>query len=319
VSAILFELETNMSSHHLKPFSVVAAVIWLTGAAVAQTHVPPAASADLLRGVDFSKAKPVDEEYRKQFVACDGDAPGEVGKNKFRGFTLSGNYRCSTDPSRIKVLLKLADGAIYWESKMALDVDGSWAAWSGTKWTNSQGQVIKTTDLCGTSLKWGPVPGGNDCKHPEAQVDPDRFPFVVIPTNGIKKITGDAHTKLGAEFRDKTGLDMRDIGVAILKGKWTPVFIADGGPFMRLGEGSPRVFEAFGESRCKKWSGDGKRCVGPGGTVYPYRNFGVSKDVVFILYPKSGKADMTLDNAIARICDFAREKLGLTGSPNCPG
>jgi len=28
---------------------------------------------------------------------------------------------------------------------------------------------------------------------------------------------------------------------------------------------------------------------------------------------------MTPDNAIARICDFAKEKLGLTGSPNCPG
>lgn len=72
----------------------------------------------MLKGVDFSKAKPLDEDYRKQFVACDGDAPVHAGKDKFRGFALSGNYRCSTDPSRVKALLQLADGAIYWESRV---------------------------------------------------------------------------------------------------------------------------------------------------------------------------------------------------------
>jgi len=138
------------------------------------------------------------------------------------------------------------------------------------------------------------------------------------PTNGIKSITGAQHKVVGAEFHDKTGLGMRDMGVVILGNKWTPAFIADGGPFMRLGEGSPRVFEALEQTRCRQWSPDGMRCVGPGGTAYPYKNFGVSKDVIFILYLGSGKPDMTPDNAIATICAFAKTKLGLTGSPNCP-
>lgn len=46
---------------------------------------------------------------------------------------------------------------------------------------------------------------------------------------------------------------MGNMGIVIYRDKWTPAFIADGGPFMRLGEGSSKVFEVLGETRCKKW------------------------------------------------------------------
>ena len=88
--------------------------------------------------------------------------------------------------------------------------------------------------------------------------------------------------------------------------------------FMRLGEGSTRVFEGVGPSRCKGWNADKSRCVGDVPGKYPYRNFGIQKDVVFIIYPGSAKADIAPGNAIAAICAFAKEKLGLTGSSNCP-
>lgn len=55
------------------------------------------AAAPLLKNVDFANAKPKNEDYRNEFVRCDGDAPGKVGIGTFRGFPLSGNYRCSTD------------------------------------------------------------------------------------------------------------------------------------------------------------------------------------------------------------------------------
>jgi hypothetical protein len=243
------------------------------------------------------------------------------GVNTFRGFKLTGVYRCSRDPSGVRALLKLPDGGIYWESKMSLDVDGSFAATSGRIWRDPFGKVMSSTDQCGTSLKWKVVPAGEDCKHPKAQVDPDRLPFVGIPMDGVSQITGDKAKEIGAEFATKTALVMRDMGVAILGNRWTPVFIADGGPFMRLGEGSTRVFKALSnpqEDRCRKWSQDGNRCVGPGGDAYPYRNFSQTGRVVYILYPHSGKEDLNPDNAIARICAFAKDKLGLTGSSNCP-
>lgn len=296
----------------------VAIALW-AAAAAQEPYKPPPQSGTLLKKVDFAKAKPLDEGYRNEFVRCDGDAPGKAGKDTFRGHALKAPYLCSEDKSRVKALLVLADGAIYWDSKMALDVDGSWAAWSGKKWVNAKGKVIKTTDLCGTSLKWKTVPKGKtDCQFPEAQVDPDIFPYVVIPTSGVEKLTKDAHKQLGAEFRSITKLKMRDMGVVIYGDKWSPAFIADGGPFMRLGEASARVFKNLGEDRCRKWSSDGKRCVGPDGKLYPYVNAGVDERVIFILYPGSGKAEMTADNALATICQFAKEKLELTGSSSCP-
>ena len=110
---------------------------------------------------------------------------------------------------------------------------------------------------------------------------------------------------------------MKDMGVVIYRDKWSPVFIADGGPFMRLGEGSARLFETLDESRCKKWNSDGTRCVGPGDSEYPYRNFGLSSKVIFIIYPGSRSATLSPETAIAEICAFAERKLGLTGSTVC--
>src|SRR5262245_50960994 len=89
------------------------------------TSAAPANAAALLSGIDFAAARPVDEDYRGQFVACDGEE-SNAGKDFFRGHSVtrpgvSSNeqyYLCSGDPSRVEALLKLSDGAILWESKM---------------------------------------------------------------------------------------------------------------------------------------------------------------------------------------------------------
>jgi hypothetical protein len=282
-------------------------------------HTPPARSAALLSGVDFAAAAPLNEDYRMQFVGCDGEAlgsnaPDGAGKDMFRGHSLRREgrpddqqyYLCSRDPSRVAALLRLSDGAVYWESKMALDVDGAWAAWNG---------IPGATDQKETSLQWPDVAD----KHSQAaQVNPDAYPFVVMPVAGLKALTGDAAKTLGAEFAKQTGLGMGDMGVVIYADQWTPVFIADGGPFMKLGEASSRVFESIGRSRCKGWDTARLHCIGSVAGKYPYRNFGLSRDVVFILYPGSARRDMTAASAIATICDFAQQRLGLTGSATCP-
>jgi hypothetical protein len=265
----------------------------------AADYVPPAASAALLKGIDFKKAVPVDEAYRAEFANCDKN-------NKFRGVDLTGDYRCKkmnaagkdiSDPNRAEALLRLANGAIYWHSKMALDVDGSWAAWNGLGDHTTQKR---------TSFHWSDQA---DPKSQAAQADPDQFPFIVIPTDGIKAMTHERAKELGAEFADKTGLAIGDLGVVIYKGTWTPAFVADGGPFMRLGEASSLVFKLVGQDRCRKWSEDKKHCVGPGNNAEPYRDFSVGKDVIFIVFPKSGVANMTAGNAIATICQHAKDKL----------
>lgn len=280
----------------------------------ASAYDPPASSQPLLRAVDFSAAAPLDEDYRLQFAACDRGVAGVGAKDSFRGHSLrlpgkpesQQYYLCSRDPSNVEALLKLKDGGVFWHSKMALDVDGAWAAWNG---------VPGATDLKETSYKW---PGVADTASRAAQIDPDRIPFVVMPTAGLARLTGAASGALGREFADKTGLRLGDMGVVVYRDRWTPVLIGDGGPFMRLGEGSSRVFEAIGESRCRRWSADGLTCVGMGGGAYPYRNSGLGRNVLFIVYPNSRAHDITAQNALGKLCAFAKAKLGLSGGDMCP-
>ncbi len=252
---------------HIRVFvcaRLLASLAFATLASQGLAYDPPETSADLLTGVDFSAAVPLDESYRREFVACDGGNAGQGEKDHFLGFDLKlpnvpaskQYYLCSRDPSNVKALLRLTDGAIYWHSKMALDVDGSWAAWNG---------LPGATDLKETSYKW---PGSPNSSAQSAQIDPDRIPYIVMPRSGVSKITGSKSGEMGRMFAAKTGLRLGDMGVVVYKDHWTPVLIGDGGPFMRLGEGSSRVFEAIGESRCKKWSDDGQTCIGPG-NVYP--------------------------------------------------
>jgi hypothetical protein len=280
----------------------------------ALAYDPPASSKPLLKGVDFTAAGALDEEYRLQFVACDRGMAGVGPKDHFRGkkLRLAGKpekkqyYLCSRDPSNVEALLTLKDGGVFWHSKMALDVDGSWAAWNG---------IPGATDSTETSYKWPGVAGSGSHA---AQIDPDRIPFVVMPMNGLEKLTGAASSALGMEFAEKTRLTLGDMGVVIYRDSWTPVLIGDGGPFMRLGEGSSRVFEAIGQKVCKQWSADGLTCVGTGHKAYPYENSGLDRDVLFVLYPNSSASDITPQNAVSKMCAFAKAKLGLSGGGACP-
>lgn len=283
------------------------------GAPFAGAYTAPEASQRLL-AEHLAESRPLNEDYRLQLVACDRGVQGVGAKDHFRGHSLRLRntpenrqyYLCSRDPSNVSALLKLRDGAVYWDSKMALDVDGSWAAWNG---------VPGATDQKETSYKWRNV---SDKRSRAAQVDPDRIPFVVMPTDGLRRITGNASARLGKEFATQTGIRLGDMGVVIYRDRWTPVFVADGGPFMRLGEGSSRVFEAIGESRCRRWNADKTQCVGNGNGAYPYRNFGLARDVLFIIYPGSASDSISADNAIDTLCAFAKNKLQLTGGAVCP-
>ena len=231
--------------------------------AQSSTYIPPAASAAVVAGVDFRSASPVSEPYRAQFDRCDRE-------NIFNGASMVGFRKCTTDPNRMRALLKFQDGTIFFESKLGLDIDGSWKA------CNSPGSA----DLCSTWFRWEDLPT------PARYVDSDRFPYVVIPIAGLRG-------RDDPEFRDKTGIDKGDLGVVIYRDKIVPVFVADGGPHNKIGEGSAALFKALGQDRCKRWRSDG-HCE-------QYRDFSIERGVMFFLFPDSKIDGLTPANALERI------------------
>jgi hypothetical protein len=161
-----------------------------------------------------------------------------ISSDTFKGKAMPQTRKCSGDRNNAKALLKFPDGTIFWESKLSLDIDGSWLACKGSGAPTSQ---------CPTSFNWK-----TETQEPNKFVDPDNFPYVVIPTTNI----GGVNDK---EFRNKTGINMGDLGIVIYKDKIVPVFVADGGPHNKLGEGSSLLHKLIGEDKCEsgKWRNDG--------------------------------------------------------------
>jgi hypothetical protein len=226
-------------------------------------YTPPPASADVLRGIDFASANPLDEAYRGEFDRCDRE-------NIFKGVRMTGFRRCSTDPNRARALLKFPNGTIFIESKLGLDIDGSHKACSDPG----------LADQCATWFEWPALP------RPARFVDSDKFPYVVIPIAGLRG-------RDDREFRTKTGVDKGDLGVVVFKDKIVPVFVADGGPHNKLGEGSAALFREIGEDRCRR--------VGRGGHCERYRDVSIDGKVLFFLFPGSRIAGLTPDTALENI------------------
>jgi hypothetical protein len=251
-------------------------------------YEPPEGSRALLNGIDFASATPVDEDYRGEFRRCDDT-------NVFRGQHLQGWRQCSGDKNNVEALLKLSNGAIVFESKLGLDLDGSWKTW------NDPGAA----DLRTTWYQWP-----RTCKESERdsagacqaeQVDAEHVPFAVIPIAGP--------SSLRREFRDKTGVDKGDFGVIVFGDKWVPVFVADGGPYNKLGEGSAAALAALGEDRCRRHNDQG--------FCDRYRDASIPSGVITIIFPGSRSSEMTPTNALQLACETAKSKLNLTGSPLC--
>lgn len=226
-------------------------------------YTPPPASAGVLRDVDFSAARPLDEDYRAQFDRCDRE-------NIFRDVRMTGFRRCSTDPNRVRALLKFPNGTVFFESKMGLDIDGSHKA------CNDPGLA----DLCATWFRWPGLTGN------ARFVDSDKFPYVVIPIAGLRG-------RSDREFRNKTGVDSGDLGVVVFRDKIVPVFVADGGPHNKLGEGSAALFREVGVDRCRRMGSDG-HCE-------RYLDASIEGGVLFFLFPGSKPEGLTPDNALEKI------------------
>ena len=203
------------------PIFAIVLASSLGSVTIAQAYDPPPSSAAAVQEIDFDRATPLDEDYRFQFKRCDTE-------NVFRGVQMSGFRRCSGDKNNVEALLKFPNGAIFFEAKMSLDIDGSFKACSDPG----------LADLCPTWHTWPNLTGR------ASFIDLDKIPFIVIP------IAGPDRWK--REFRDKTGVKAGDFAVVVFNGHVVPAMVGDGGPFNKLGEASNAVFKAVGKDRCRE-------------------------------------------------------------------
>ena len=243
--------------------------------------------------VDFSRWTDINEDYRAQFADCDT-------RNVFRGLQMNRKhagkyyYGCSSDPSRVTVLRKLApadglpEGAVAYTSKLSVDLDGSWYA------CNTPGK----TDQCPTSLS---LKGAGGKMIP---VSSERVAYVAIPVRGPTK-------ELSREFATLTGIGQGDFGVVVTPGGAIPVIVADGGPFSKLGEGSIELHRRLGQELCKVKDAEG-RCRE---VIRPLRS--LPGPIVTIIIPNSRRSDVTAANVEAvtksegeRIWQLIRPALG---------
>lgn len=253
-----------------------------------QSYSPPEKSKSVVDAISFNSAAELNENYRKQFDDCDK-------RNFFNGADMRlFKYRnCNDDKNNLEALLKFKNGTIFFESKMSLDVDGSWKSCCETP---------GETDLCSTAYNFKPYETIScDSYKTGVFVDPDIYPYIVIPTSAPKGLPN--RTEQSGEFRKRTEVEMGDIGIVIYKDKKVSVFVADGGPHNKIGEGSSALFRELGETWCRKFNKD-KRCI-------KYRNWSIGEEVLFFIFPNSkidGFNGKSSDERLALMKEVAERK-----------
>jgi hypothetical protein len=236
--------------------------------AAAQPKPPPSVTP---AQIDFSKAIPVDENYRNQFSECDQ-------RNVFAGMPMEGFRKCSGDPNHLTRLVRfksvpgLPGDAIAFTSKLGVDYDGSWVA----------AHTPGLTDLKDTSKEF-PGPDGKN-----GPTDSDTVAYVVIPNAG----NADANIRNG--FSIKTGVHLGNVGVVIFRDIVVPVIVADGGPFNKIGEGSMALHRALGTELCLTRNSEGN-CTKV--NLHPSSIEGGATTIIFVDSGTPGATAATVEKA----------------------
>lgn len=224
---------------------ICALQMLVTPAAFAQsTYTPPAASAAEVAGINFDAGLPLTALHTRLSLC---DRSDFCGTKK-----LKSPYRCSSDPSANTVLLKLRDGVLFYDAKMAIDADGAALSKSRTG-----------TDLPETSWHYPTAPGSS--------VDAEHVPYIVLP----EELVLEKHKALRPGVTVNTG----DIAAVVYKGRTRYALVADTGPACKLGEGSMKLHDELGNKACVKF--------GPDGVCTIASNTGIPRDVLFFVFPDS--------------------------------
>lgn len=123
----VFSLLDRSTAHLVSGLAMVYLATGAIGPMSAQptTYQPPASSSTAVTGIPFEKALPVDKGYRSEFISC-----GRM--NRFRGQVMPPFRECSRDANNVRALLRFPDGTVFFDSKLSLDMVGSWLACKGS-------------------------------------------------------------------------------------------------------------------------------------------------------------------------------------------
>jgi len=184
-SAVTRSVTAPMSAVHRADGAAAAA-------AAPGGYEPPASSLSQVVGVPFDQAVPVGTKFTDRFSVWDRTPKGRV------------------DPSRCKGLYRLPGGVLFWESKMAIDADGSPTA---SVLASSSGSNQHT------SLEFS---------HPAGAINSEVVPYFVLPKG---------------DFVDEFGITLGTLGIVIFEGKITGAIFADEGPTDKIDDAPIRVHE----------------------------------------------------------------------------
>jgi Fungal chitosanase of glycosyl hydrolase group 75 len=163
----------------MKPLAV-AAVVTISICAHAQVpYKAPAESAATVSKVPFAEGHPVGEQFRALFNKCDEHD------------TCSGKPQsCSSDKSHNAALLQLPGAVLFYEAKMAIDIDGSQLAARLYQERKQAGKSV--IDQPDTSLRYSDG----------TSLDADSVPYIAVP---------------GGNFRTAMGIDKGDIAAVVYR------------------------------------------------------------------------------------------------------
>ncbi len=221
--------------------------------------VPPE-SAALVEGIDFDSAESVGQNFVKKFDIADNG--GDASK---------GIKDASGDPSVCDRILRFPDGTIFFSAKMAIDSDGS-----------PRAEEIDDTGDHNTSQRY--------LDSNRTSVNAEEVPYFVLPK--FDKFAKE-------DFISDLGLLLGDYGVVIYKDQITGAFVADEGPFFKIGEASIRTHERLQPATPSPWKTPAKKKV---------RNASVERDVLYFVFPRTADMEgLTPSNAEEKVTSRAIE------------
>ena len=210
---------------------------------------PPTAKATFLRNVRFDQAERVGEKYLQKFALAD-------------------QHLCPRDPSRCRTILRFGDDTVYFESKLAVDTDGSPRA----------RDIDPNPADASLSTSWT-YPGTTK------PFDAERIPYIVLPQRDRRN---------GDNFLTDMGLTLGSLAVVIYRNRIAGAIVADAGPSLKIGEGSVHLHEMLGVD---PWRSSHQKIL----------DASISDSVMFFVFKQTVGSHLTPANAVELIQEQARE------------
>jgi hypothetical protein len=267
---------------------LAAATFLLTAAAHGEIFSAPPKSAVLLQGVDLT-GTPIAPRIKKDFSDCDRiphSVQGKpqascMGRKRVNGKWVADPMLPGADPNRNTALLKLSDGTILFDAKMAVDADGSDYAKEHNSFPDSPD----------TSLRYSN----------NSSLDADKVPYVVLPIG----------------FPQATGLKLGDVAAVVYEDRIAFAVVGDQSKSFRVGEGSMALHDALGQNGCARRQAG--ICTQPKGhsipsnvvfLIFPNTRKKLCQDEPLTSNPTRLCAGVTPDNINERITSVGQEAFG---------